>query len=280
MLSANEIDKLAALLNHLHICLGLKFALMDDQAAEVFSSSEQADFCRAVKEAPTGRERCVAYDRQVIAEVRCTQKMKVYRCHCGLIEVAMPVMENGQAVATILFGQFLDEADHRAQWRETRRLLAWRRDADALSDAFFRLRQFSAAQIFSLTEIIRACICDVRLQGMLSASQMSDASRLQSYILQHFAEPITLHTLCAQMHMGKSKLFDLCRREFHATPGQMLLQARMDAAQRLLCTSSYDLTQIARMAGIPDTHYFCKRFKAFFGETPAAYRARMQSARK
>ena len=47
MLSANEIDKLAALLNHLHICLGLKFALMDDQAAEVFSSSEQADFCRA-----------------------------------------------------------------------------------------------------------------------------------------------------------------------------------------------------------------------------------------
>ena len=54
----------------------------------------------------------------------------------------------------------------------------------------------------------------------------------------------------------------------------------MDAAQRLLCASSYDLTQIARMAGIPDTHYFCKRFKAFFGETPAAYRARMQSARK
>ena len=275
MLTSDEFDKLASLLNHLHVCLGVKLSLMDEQAAEVFSSSEQADFCRAVKRAQGGRERCIACDRQALSEMTPSRKMKRYRCHCGLTEVAMPVVENGRVVAAILIGQFLDTGDKKQLWQNARSLLDWYPDADDLEEAFMRLRQVSSEQLFSLTEIVHACISEVRLQGMLSAREMSDASRLQSYVLQYFAQPITLSSLCEEMHMGKSKLFDLCRREFQATPGQLILRTRVEAAKELLSTTAYDLSQIAQMVGIADVHYFCKRFKLACGETPGSYRRRM-----
>ncbi len=274
-MTRDEFDKLAALLNHLHVLTGLKLSLMDGQAREVFSSSDQADFCRRVKAAPGGTERCVACDRLALKEMDETRQLKEYRCHCGLTEVALPVLENGEIIASILFGQFLDERPKREQWAEARRALAWRPDADELEESFMALRQVSAEQLFSLTEILRACVSEARLQGLLSATRMTDAARLTSYIQRHYARPIPIDALCRELHMGRSRLFELCRREFHQSPGQLILKARMDAAKELLARSSYDLSEIARMVGVPDVRYFSKRYQAAWGETPRAYRQRL-----
>lgn len=163
MLTGEEFQKLATLLKHLHICLGLKFALMDDQAKEVFTSSRQAEFCRLVKETPGGLERCLNCDKMALREMNATQKMKKYRCHCGLIEVAMPVVENGQILASILFGQFLDDSSRERQWQRTSALLSWAPDTQALEESYAKLQQVSSAQLASLIEIIHACISEVRL---------------------------------------------------------------------------------------------------------------------
>lgn len=272
MLTREEFDKLAALLRHLHVCLGLKFALMDDQAREVFTSSRQADFCRQIKELPGGLERCRLCDRTALAEMSADRRMKKYRCHCGLIEVAMPVVENGQILASILFGQFLDESPREQQWKRTRQLLSGYAQADDLKESFRLLQQVSSAQLSSLIEIIHACISEVRLQGMLSIAQMDDAQHLKFYILQHYAAPLSLNDLCAEMHMGKSRLFELCRKEFRQTPGQMILQARIEAACELLETTSASLAEIAQAVGFSDASYFCQRFKRVCGQTPAEYR--------
>lgn len=274
MLTRDEFDKLAALLRHLHICLGLKFALMDDQAREVFSSSRQADFCAAVKRLPGGRERCMHCDRAALEEMSATQKMKTYRCHCGLMEVAMPVVENGQIVASILFGQFLDETPREKQWQDTAGRLDWTPEPAALREDFDRLAVVSSAQLFSLIEIIHACISEVRLQGMLSAAQMSEAHHLQLFIRQHYAQPLTLEQLCAEMHMSKSKLSLLCRQELHVSPGELILQARIEAARALLTESRAGVKEIAQAVGFPDASYFGQRFRQACGETPGAYRRR------
>jgi len=276
MLTGEEFQKLATLLKHLHICLGLKFALMDDQAKEVFTSSRQAEFCRLVKETPGGLERCLNCDKMALREMNATQKMKKYRCHCGLIEVAMPVVENGQILASILFGQFLDDSSRERQWQRTSALISWAPDTQALEESYARLQQVSSAQLASLIEIIHACISEVRLQGMLSIAQMSDAHHLKHYILQRYASPISLNELCAEMHMGKSKLFDLCRKEFQKTPGQLILQARIEAAKELLEETQANLSEIGQAVGFPDVCYFCQRFKRVCGESPAQYRKRVR----
>ena len=272
MLTSEEFDKLATLLKHLHICMGLKFALMDDQAREIFTSSTQTDFCAAVKNAPGGLERCLNCDAAALREMTATQKMKKYRCHCGLIEVALPVVENGRVIASILLGQFLDETPREKQWRRSLSLLKWFPDAEGLFDSYGCLRQVSSEELTSLIEIVHACIAEVRLQGMLSAARMSDGRRLKDYVLQHYSRPITLDELCGHLHMGRSKLFELCHREFQKTPGELILEARIDAARELLENPKLTTAEIAQAVGFPDASYFCQRFRRVCGKTPTEYR--------
>ncbi len=272
MLTSEEFDKLATLLKHLHICMGLKFALMDDQAREIFTSSTQTDFCAAVKNAPGGLERCLSCDAAALREMTATQKMKKYRCHCGLIEVALPVVENGRVIASILLGQFLDETPREKQWRRSLSLLKWFPDAEGLFDSYDCLRQVSSEELTSLIEIVHACIAEVRLQGMLSAARMSDGRRLKDYVLQHYSRPITLDELCGHLHMGRSKLFELCHREFQKTPGELILEVRIDAARELLENPKLTTAEIAQAVGFPDASYFCQRFRRVCGKTPTEYR--------
>lgn len=272
MLTSEEFDKLATLLKHLHICMGLKFALMDDQAREIFTSSTQTDFCAAVKNAPGGLECCLSCDAAALREMTATQKMKKYRCHCGLIEVALPVVENGRVIASILLGQFLDETPREKQWRRSLSLLKWFPDAEGLFDSYGCLRQVSSEELTSLIEIVHACIAEVRLQGMLSAARMSDGRRLKDYVLQHYSRPITLDELCGHLHMGRSKLFELCHREFQKTPGELILEARIDAARELLENPKLTTAEIAQAVGFPDASYFCQRFRRVCGKTPTEYR--------
>ena len=56
------------------------------------------------------------------------------------------------------------------------------------------------------------------------------------------------------------------------TPGQLILQTRIDAAKKLLEETSASLAEIAQAVGFPDVSYFCQRFKLVCGETPKEYR--------
>ena len=66
----------------------------------------------------SGFERCHACDRKAAEEVGRTQVRRKYLCHAGLYEVALPVTEKRRTVATILFGQMLDDAPREEQWGE------------------------------------------------------------------------------------------------------------------------------------------------------------------
>ena len=50
MLSRDEFGRLARLLNNLHLCTGIKFALMDENGCEVYTSSDRTSFCSAVRQ--------------------------------------------------------------------------------------------------------------------------------------------------------------------------------------------------------------------------------------
>lgn len=278
MQGRDEQNKLAALLDHLHRVMDMKFGLMDDQAREVYTASSQAEFCQLIKQSPDGMQRCRDCDRKALAQLG--RKTRIYRCHCGLIEVAMPVWEEGRHTATILFGQLLDERPKNIQWEEVCSSIGWHPDQPALKKAFMNLRQISDSQLFSLTQIIHACISEVRLQGMLATAELSDGERLREYIKIHYRDPLNVKTLCDELHVGKTRLFEICRETFGCTPGEWILKTRIEAACELLETTELDVQTIAERTGIPDANYFAKRFRLTLGMPPSEYRKQKRSAEK
>lgn len=273
MFAQEQLHNLAALLQHLHQLTGLKFSLHDANAREIYTASCQSAFCTQLKRAEGAYARCVACDREMIAKAcRAGEGLQRYRCHAGLIEVAVPVMEGGRHVATVLFGQLLDQTPLELQWKKTRALCRWHPAVDTLRAAFYDLRVISPAELDSCAQIVHACVSEARLQGAPMASANTDGERLVAYIDRYYATPLTLDALCQALSMGKTKLCAVAMRESGMTVSRLVASRRVAVACEMLENTDRSVQQIAEAVGIPDYNYFSKVFKAVRGQTPTAYR--------
>jgi AraC family transcriptional regulator of adaptative response / DNA-3-methyladenine glycosylase II len=72
---------------------------------------------------------------------------------------------------------------------------------------------------------------------------------------------------------GATRVFELFRQHYHATPADLLLRARIATAKRLLRETSAPLARIALEAGFEALSVFHENFRRLNGLTPAAYRA-------
>ena len=71
---------------------------------------------------------------------------------------------------------------------------------------------------------------------------------------------------------GVTRLFELFRQHYHATPADVLLRARIAAARQLLLATNRGLVEIADEAGFDSQSTFHDQFRRLNGLTPAAYR--------
>jgi transcriptional regulator GlxA family with amidase domain len=93
------------------------------------------------------------------------------------------------------------------------------------------------------------------------------------YLQAHLAERVRLVDLAAHMQMPVQRLAREFKRTTGYAPRQVILHARLDAAQTLLRTTQRSLPQIARAVGFCDASHFARRFRQQTGQTPAQYRA-------
>ena len=71
---------------------------------------------------------------------------------------------------------------------------------------------------------------------------------------------------------GPTRLFELFRQHYHATPADVLLRARLDTAKHQLLATDAPLTDIAAHAGFASLSVFHEHIRAFNGLTPLACR--------
>ncbi len=270
MLSKDEFGRLARLLNNLHLCTGIKFALMDEEGREVYTSCYRAPFCRAVM--AEASDRCLACDRAAVEDVRRTHAPRKYICHAGLYEVAMPVLENGEVAAIILFGQMLDDAPRPEQWERVKKQCQWHTDMDGLHQAFLHLRRISPEQMEACMEIARACVNEVRLHGQTALYSRDDATRLKLFIDAHYAQPLDVDDLANALHVGKTKLYAISNERFRMTPMQLVTLTRVEAAQELLLSTKESVKDVSQAVGFSDQNYFAKVFRKATGVSPTEYR--------
>ncbi|HZP58881.1 MAG TPA: Ada metal-binding domain-containing protein [Opitutaceae bacterium] len=77
---------------------------------------------------------------------------------------------------------------------------------------------------------------------------------------------------------GATRLFELIRQHYHATPADLLLRARLEFAKRQLRDDKAGLAEVSAAAGFASLSAFHEQFRRLNGLTPAAYRE-LRSAR-
>lgn len=96
---------------------------------------------------------------------------------------------------------------------------------------------------------------------------------IQTYIRQHYREPIDLDTLSQVFSISKYHLQKLFKRHIGLSPAEYLTRTRLAHAKHLLRTTTKSMTDIAEEIGYSGA-YFDHVFKKYEDINPRAYRQR------
>jgi AraC-like DNA-binding protein len=95
-------------------------------------------------------------------------------------------------------------------------------------------------------------------------------------LLRHLdADPLTSHDEAALARLAgvsSSHLRHLTRGHLGMSPSELQRQARLRLAQRLLCTSTLAIADVAAACGWEDANHFARVFRRRTGLTPRAFR--------
>ena len=92
------------------------------------------------------------------------------------------------------------------------------------------------------------------------------------FLQENFAQPISTAQLAAKAALSAERFSRLVKRIFHLTPGQLIIQTRLQEATRRLRETDARVADIALACGFYDHSAFARQFKAATGVTALAYR--------
>ena len=100
--------------------------------------------------------------------------------------------------------------------------------------------------------------------------------KAKDYIQMNYSYPIRVTDVAQAVGIDRTYLYRLFIEKEQVSPKQYLLRIRLGTALKMLQTTSYSITEIAFYCGFTDSAAFCNRFKAYFKETPGAFRNRKE----
>lgn len=95
---------------------------------------------------------------------------------------------------------------------------------------------------------------------------------VQSYIVLHYNEKLTLNRLAEKISFSSAYLCDLFRKKCGIQLFSFIKQVRIEMACYLLRTTNQPVQTVSLQVGYEDNSHFCREFKIMKGVTPNAYR--------
>ena len=117
--------------------------------------------------------------------------------------------------------------------------------------------------------------------GGSGAQSKAAHSPFSDLILEHIAAEmqekymykLSLKEFAGKYYLNTAYLGQLFIHKYGVSFHEYLTQVRMEKAAVLLTSTSYPISRIAEMCGIPNNTYFHRRFRKHFGCTPMEYRS-------
>ena len=99
------------------------------------------------------------------------------------------------------------------------------------------------------------------------------------FVEKNYAEPITLETLAASVHISKSECCRCFKRTLKLTPIEYVMRFRIFTAAKLLHSTEHTFSSISELAfavGFNNVSYFNKTFRKYLKQTPSEYKRAMK----
>lgn len=105
------------------------------------------------------------------------------------------------------------------------------------------------------------------------AENRAVAREAKCIIDERFDEKLTTSKLSKVLYVGRTRLCEAFRDEYHLGVGEYLRMRRMEEGTRLLVDTSLTVSQIARAVGYAHASSFIEAYREYCGMSPACMRA-------
>ena len=205
-------------------------------------------------------------------EVNRTKLPYIYRCHMGLTEVIIPILQNDEIIGYLMFGQI---AETKKQYDIKQRIFSATSDPDfraRLCDILNETETYPQEKIHNCINILKIMIDYMNLSYVIQKNDETIFYRVKKYILDHLSQPILQKDICQNIGISSGTLYKTVQKNTGQNPTSFIRTVKLEHAKRLLKTTSLSVSQIAEAIGFPDVNYFIRIFRQEVGVPPLRYR--------
>jgi AraC-like DNA-binding protein/ligand-binding sensor protein len=276
---SREFREFTRILNRL---AGVAMSLNTPDVTTISISSPcGSPLCALIQATPEGFRRCRACDRRHHARAAASGKALLYRCHAGFYDLAIPILVQGEHVATIASGQVLSEKPSAAAFaREARRLRGLGIPERKLRAAYAKapwMPRSRLKDVMHLLELFARQMCEHALQvhELQAIREPPPIRRARELVEKRFRDPNLTLADAAKAAFVSVAYFS---RLFHGKTGITFthyVQARRIAeAKGMLADPDKRITEICFACGFNSLAHFNRIFHQAEGCSPSQFRAK------
>ena len=266
MLQLNTVG-LHKVMQDFYILTKLRIVIFDAQFHELMAyPKERVRFCELLRQTPKGEMCCASSDQEGCLKCARLKTVVAYKCHLGLTEVVVPIIDKGGVIAYVMFGQIIPKET----CEETK--LELKNRTSELSHEIETIPIRSQKEISAAATVLQAITAYVMTNQWVIPNKSEFIREIDHYIEEHLAETITVDEICGIFHVGRTKMYELSVDYLGCGLAAYIRSQRIFHAQRLLVETDMAVTQISDATGFADYNHFSRVFKEITGISAREYR--------
>jgi len=265
-------EQLSLLLHSFYMLTHIKITLFDAHHNEIMTYPQKTcEICRLIRN--DGIDECIRSDNDGFDKCRSTGEYLAYTCHAGLMEVICPLINDNITIGYMMFGQMIcKENSEQARDNIIEKCVGLPIDKIQLKNAVNQITEKSAEEIKAAAIMMQTSIYYLISNRFVRMEKGKYVEMLDSYIIDHIADKITIETICRYFGMSRTTLYTLAQQYLECGILDYIRKKRIKYAQNLLANTQLPVTVISDKAGFSDYSYFRRVFKQETGTSCKSYR--------
>lgn len=283
----NFKDELEKIQKEIVDVTNLAIVIVDSKGNYVTSKDNYSEFCSIFRKNKKLAQLCENCDMKALKKSKMTSEPYIYKCHSGLIDIAVPLIYSGEYIGSILIGQVLLEKDSTFEIDSIiDKNIEKGLKSLGMKDAYKQLSKYNYSKINSIANLVYYSgiyiVKNIKDKKWHSHSMKNNLRNIElsespiglavTFIKNNLDTNIKLEKVASLCSMSVSHFSKIFKNEVGKTFKDYLNAKRIEKAKYLLRESNNPISAIAYSLGFEDTSYFTKIFKKYVGVTPTKYK--------
>ncbi|WP_426709477.1 PocR ligand-binding domain-containing protein [Cetobacterium sp. SF1] len=284
-----EIEKIQ---NQIALFTGLGIVVVDLKGNYITSKENYSKFCSEVRNKEFLGKSCRECDMKGLKKSFLLKKPYIYQCHFGLIDIAIPLILNGEAIGAFLVGQiFLESKDKNNIEKILDKNLEEYFSYKYLRNTMGEIPVYTYEKLENLSIILnyfaKYILGEIKnnsleSKGELKSSNLENIDYMNKivqpsldFIDDNLEKKISLEEMAKICNLSISHFSKVFKRETGKTLHEYINRKKIQRAKYMLSLSNLSIYEIGLEIGFEDSSYFTKVFKKYVGLSPKEYRGKI-----